>query len=131
MAKFIAIVMYQGPIPADYVDQPAPDPAMFGLPTEDDGSRTDALLEQNIVSITHYRFDFDALRAAPTRVVIAAGAESVGILAYRAAAAAAERLGSPLVTFPGGHNGFMGDEYGPEMAGDPDAFAAKLREVLA
>ena len=131
MAKVIKIVSYQGPIPADYVDQPAPDPAMFGLPTEDDGSRTDSLLEQNIISITHYQFDFDALLAAPTRIVIAAGAESVGILAYRASEAVAERLGSSLVTFPGGHNGFMGDEYGPEMAGDPDAFAAKLRDVLA
>jgi pimeloyl-ACP methyl ester carboxylesterase len=131
MAKFIKIVSYQGPIPADYGDQPAPDPAMFGLPTEDDGSRNDALLGQNIVTLTHYQFDFDALRAASTRVVIAAGAESVGILAYRAAEAVAERLGSPLVTFPGGHNGFMGDEYGPQMAGDPDAFAPKLREVLS
>ncbi len=44
MAKFIAIVSHKGPIPADYVDQPAPDPAMFGLPTEDDGSRNDPLL---------------------------------------------------------------------------------------
>ena len=130
MAKFIKIVSYQGPIPDDYADQLAPDPAMFGMPSEDDGSRDDALLGQNIVSITHYQPDFDALRAASTRVVIAAGAESVGILAYRAAVVVAERLGSPLVTFPGGHNGFMGDEYGPEMAGDPDAFAAKLREVL-
>ncbi len=43
----------------------------------------------------------------------------------------AERLGTTPVIFPGGHNGFMGDEYGPQMAGDPDAFAAKLREVLA
>lgn len=31
MAKFIAIVGYEGEIPADYTDQPAPDPAMFGL----------------------------------------------------------------------------------------------------
>ena len=44
MAKFIAIVSYEGEIPADYTEQPAPDPAMFGLPTEDDGSRDDALI---------------------------------------------------------------------------------------
>jgi hypothetical protein len=44
-------------------------PAMFGMPTEDDGSRT---------------------------------------------------------MFPSNHGGFLGDEYG-----QPDAFAAKLRDVLA
>ena len=76
MAKFIALVGHKGEIPADYVDQPAPDPAMFGLPTEDDGSRNDPLLAQNMVSCTHYQPDFDALRAASTRIVLAAGAES-------------------------------------------------------
>jgi pimeloyl-ACP methyl ester carboxylesterase len=131
MAKFIAIVSYQGPIPADYADQPAPDPAMFGLPTEDDGSRTDALVGQNIVSCTHYQFDFDALRAASTRIVIANGVEGEGTLAYRGAVGVAEKLGTTPVTFPSGHNGFIGDEYGPQMAGDPEAFAAKLHEVLA
>src|SRR2546430_115493 len=39
MAKFIAIISQQGPIPAGYLDRPAPDPAAFGLPAEDDGSR--------------------------------------------------------------------------------------------
>jgi hypothetical protein len=33
------------------------------------------------------------------------------------------------VTFPGGHGGVLGGEYG--QTGDPAAFAAKLREVLA
>ena len=32
MAKFIALVSYQGPLPAGYADQPGPDPAMFGFP---------------------------------------------------------------------------------------------------
>jgi hypothetical protein len=35
---------------------------MFGLPTEDDGSRNDALLGQTMVPSTHYQHDFDALR---------------------------------------------------------------------
>ena len=131
MAKFIALVSFVGPIPADYTERPAPDPAMFGLPTEDDGSRTDVLLAQNIVTGNYYKFDIEALRAAPTRVVIAIGEESDGILAARAALAVAEQLGTTAVVFPGGHNGFMGDEYGPQMAGKPDAFAAKLREVLS
>jgi hypothetical protein len=33
------------------------------------------------------------------------------------------------VTFPSHHGGFLGGEYG--WAGDPDAFAAKLRDVLS
>lgn len=128
MAKFIALVSRKDPIPADYLDQPAPDPAMFGLPTEDDGSRTDPLLGQNMISCTHYQFDFDALRAAPTRIVIGVGAESDGEMACRAARAVAERLGTTPVTFPSGHGGFLGGEYG--QTGDPDGFAATLREVL-
>jgi hypothetical protein len=31
--------------------------------------------------------------------------------------------------FPSGHSGFLGGEYGQH--GEPDAFAARLREVLA
>ena len=50
MAKFIALVSYQGPIPAGFADQPGPDPATFGLPTVDDGSRDDALLCLNMPS---------------------------------------------------------------------------------
>ena len=129
MARFIAIVSHKGPIPAGFADGPGPDPAMFGLPTDDDGSRTDALLGQNLVSCTHYQPDFDALRAASTRIVIGIGAESEGELAHRAAVAVAERLGATPVTFPSGHAGFLGGEYG--QMGDPDAFAATLRQVLA
>ena len=114
---------------AEFAAQPAPDPAMFGLPTEDDGNRTDPLLFQNITTCTHYQPDFDALRAASTRIVLAAGIESDGQMAHRGAEAAAERLGRTTVIFPSDHGGFLGGEYG--QAGDPDAFAAKLREVLA
>src|ERR1700746_2310894 len=64
MAKFIALVSYQGPLPTGFADQPGPDPATFGLPTVDDGSRDDALLCLNMPSCPGYRHDFDALRAA-------------------------------------------------------------------
>jgi len=128
MAKFIALVSHKGEIPADYIDQPPPDPAMFGLPTEDDGSRNDPLLAQNMISCTHYQPDFDALRAASTRILLAAGAESEGEMAHRGAEAVAERLGTTPVVFPSGHGGFLGGEYG--QRGDPDAFASTLREVL-
>jgi pimeloyl-ACP methyl ester carboxylesterase len=129
MAKFIAIVGYQGEIPADYADQPAADPAMFGLPITDDGSRDDALLGQNIRGCTSYQPDFDALAKAADRIVIAGGQESVGQLAYRGGEAVAARLGMTPVMFPSNHGGFVGDEYG--MPGKPEEFAARLREVLA
>jgi pimeloyl-ACP methyl ester carboxylesterase len=128
MAQFIAVVSHQGPFGPDYASQPAADPAMFGLPTEDDGTRSDPLLGQNMLSSTHYEPDFEALRAASTRIVLGAGAESGGTLANRGAVAAAKRLGTTPVIFPSGHGGFLGGEYG--QRGDPDAFAAKLREVL-
>jgi hypothetical protein len=105
---------------------------MFGLPAEDDGSRGDPLLEQNMVTCTHYQPDFDALKqasAAGTRIVIGVGAESEGELAHRAAVGVAERLGTTPVTFPGGHGGFAAGEDGDTAA--PEAFAAKLREVFA
>jgi pimeloyl-ACP methyl ester carboxylesterase len=129
MAKFIALVGHKGPIPTDFADRPDPDPAMFGLPTEDDGSRDEPLFGQNLMSCTHYQPDFDALRAASTRIVVAQGAESTGELANRAAAAVAERLGTSPVIFPSHHGGFLGGEYG--QTGHPEAFAARLREVLA
>jgi pimeloyl-ACP methyl ester carboxylesterase len=129
MARFIGVVSHLGPFTMADAEAPAPDPAMFGLPTEDDGNRTDPLLFQNIVSSTHYEPDFDALRAAPTRIVIAVGTESEGQLAFRGGVAAAERLGTQAIRFPGDHGGFLGGEYG--QAGEPDAFAARLRGVLA
>ncbi len=49
-------------------------------------------------------------------------------MAGRAAVAVAGRLGTEPVTFPGGHDGFLGGEYGG--MGEPDAFAATLRKVL-
>jgi pimeloyl-ACP methyl ester carboxylesterase len=128
MAHFIAIVGHRGPFTADVAGQPAPDPAMFGMPTQDDGSRTDPMLASTVITATHYEPDFDTLGAASTRIVMAAGVESEGELANRGAYAVAERLGTEPVMFPSGHGGFLGGEYG--QTGEPDTFAAKLREVL-
>jgi pimeloyl-ACP methyl ester carboxylesterase len=129
MAHFIAVSSHQGPFTAEIAGQPPPDPAMFGMPTEDDGSRTDPLLGQNMITSAHYEPDVDALRSASTRIVMAAGEESGGQLPSRGAVAVAERLGTKPVIFPSDHGGFLGGEYG--QTGQPDAFAAKLREVLA
>jgi pimeloyl-ACP methyl ester carboxylesterase len=128
MAKFIAFVGYDGEVPADYTQQPAPDPAMFGLPTEDDGSRDDALLGQNLRGCTSYQPDFDALAKAKDRIVIGVGEESANQMAARGGKAAAARLGLEPVTFPSGHGGFLGNEYG--QPGKPEEFATTLRQVL-
>jgi pimeloyl-ACP methyl ester carboxylesterase len=129
MAKFIALVGFEGQIPADYGKQPDPDPAMFGLPTEDDGARDDPLLAQTVRPVTSYQPDFDALGKAKDRIIMAVGEESTQQLAGRGSAAVAARLGLTPVTFPSNHGGFLGDEYG--MPGKPEEFATKLREVLA
>jgi pimeloyl-ACP methyl ester carboxylesterase len=123
MAKFIAFTSVRGPIPPD-VEGHAPNPAGFGLPTEDDGSRDHPLLGPHMVHLPRYEPDFDSLRGASTRIVVAGGAESEGTFPYRAALAVAERLGTEVVIFPSHHAGFG-------QQGDPDAFAATLHEVLA
>lgn len=128
MAKFIEFVMYEGEVTADYAAKPGPDPAVFGLPTEDDGSRDDPLLGHNMGSSTTFNHDFDAVASAATRVVVGVGEESARIMPGRAALAVAEHLGVAPVNFPGGHDGFLGGEYG--STGKPDEFGARLREVL-
>jgi pimeloyl-ACP methyl ester carboxylesterase len=128
MAHFIAVVSHQGEFPDDFAQQPAPDPQMFGMPADDDGSRTDPLLGLALVGSIGYEPDLEALRAASTRIVMAAGNEE-GTMANRGAYGVAERLGTKVVVFPSGHGGFFGGEYG--QMGEPEAFAAKLRDVLA
>lgn len=128
MAKFIALVVHQGELAPEYLDQPAPDPAAFGLPTEDDGTRDDPLLGQNMITCNACLHDFKALRAASTRIVIGVGAGTGDALPARAGRAVAARLGTDPEIFPGDHGGFLGGEYG--QTGEPDAFAATLRKVL-
>ena len=57
MAAFIAMTSWQGEFTDAYFAQPAPDPAMFGMPTDDDGTRDDPLLSKNSWAITDYRPD--------------------------------------------------------------------------
>ncbi|MFL5856908.1 MAG: alpha/beta fold hydrolase [Solirubrobacteraceae bacterium] len=128
MAAFIAMSSWQGQFTDEYFAQPAPDPAQFGMPTEDDGSRDNPLLSDRSWAISSYRPDVDALAAAPTRIVIAVGEESEGTFTGRTAVATAELLGQPATVFPSHHGGFLGGEFG--YAGQPEAFARKLRDVL-
>ena len=128
MAAFIAMTSWHGEFTEDYFAQPAPDPAQFGMPAVDDGSRDDPLLSGASAAVTSYRPDVDALAAAPTRIVIAVGEESAGTFTGRTSVATAELLGKQATTFPSHHGGFMGGEYG--YPGQPEAFARRLREVL-
>ncbi|MET9433638.1 alpha/beta hydrolase [Streptomyces sp. NPDC006551] len=128
MAKFLALTSRKGPIPADWADEPAPSPADFGLPVEDDGSRDDPLLGQNMRGCTSYQPDFAALRAASTRLVIAVGQESEGEFAARSGAGIAAGIGVEPAVFPSHHGGFLGGEYG--QYGAPEEFAKALRHVL-
>ncbi len=82
MAKFVQLVMYQGVLPDDYLDRPAPDPAQFGFPTKDDGSRDDLLLSGNL-AMPPFEPDVGALRASSVRLVPAIGAVGAGGLARR------------------------------------------------
>lgn len=127
MAKFIALTGEHGELGADYVI-PDPGPAVFGLPDTDDGSRNDPMFGQNLAPSTGFEFDFQRLRSASTRIVLAAGVVSAETIAARSAAAIAATLGTEMVEFPSHHAGFLGGEYGQH--GEPEAFAEKLRAVL-
>ncbi|WP_320668748.1 alpha/beta fold hydrolase [Patulibacter defluvii] len=129
MAAFIAMTSWPGPFGDDYFARPVPDPTAFGLPTADDGRRDDPLLSDRSWAVSSHRPDVAALTAAPTRIVIAVGEQSAGLFTDRTTIAVAAALGLPVTVFPSHHGGFMDGEFG--YAGQPDAFAARLREVLA
>jgi pimeloyl-ACP methyl ester carboxylesterase len=128
MAAFIAMTSWRGEFTDEYFSQPPADPAAFGMATEDDGSREDPLLSDRSWAVSSYRPDVDALAAAPTRIVMAVGEESEGTFTARSAVATAELLGQQATVFPSHHGGFSGGEFG--YAGQPEAFARRLREVL-
>ncbi|MFD2792700.1 alpha/beta fold hydrolase [Promicromonospora vindobonensis] len=130
MAKFIALVSHQGEITEAYLAQPDPDPAMFGLPTEDDGARDDLMLGVNMLVLPPYEPGYETIAAGTPRVVIAVGEDTGEAMTGRAARGTAARLGTEAVVFPGGHGGFSGGEYG-QPADKPEEFGARLREVLA
>ncbi|WP_371627073.1 alpha/beta hydrolase [Streptomyces sp. NBC_01116] len=128
MAAFVAMTSWEGEFTDAYFAQPAPDPAAFGMPTEDDGTRGDPLLSDLSWAISDYRPDVDALAAAGTRVVIAVGEESRSVQTGRTSAATAELLGQRVTVFPSHHAGFVDGEFG--YPGKPDEFGRRLREVL-
>lgn len=128
MAAFLGLSSWQGEFPDGFGVADLPGPDVFGLPTEDDGTRHDPLLSHDSDAITAYRPDVAALTAAPTRIVIAAGIGSKDTLTWRTAVATASLLGQEVTVFPSHHGGFLGGEFGQH--GEPEPFATRLREVL-
>ncbi|GJF03148.1 alpha/beta fold hydrolase [Pseudonocardia sp. D17] len=128
MAAFIAMTSWQGEFTDAYFARPTPDPAMFGMPSEDDGSRDDPLLSDVSLAVTDYVPHVAALTAAPTRIVVGVAEESGESFTGRTARALAARLGQEAVVFPSHHGGFTGGDV--PYAGKPAEFAARLREVL-
>jgi clorobiocin biosynthesis protein CloN7 len=98
-------------------DDPDPQP-----PSPEAVAASERFFRHGFLPIALYQPDLAALQASSARVIVAGGITSKGQFAHRTAAALAERLGNPLVEFPGGHVGFVTD---------PDEFAAILRRVLA
>src|ERR687888_340462 len=96
MAAFVAMTSWRGEFTDEYFAQPPADAAMFGIPTEDDGSRDDPLLSDRSSAVTSYRPDVDVLTAAPTRVVIAVGEESLDTFTGRTSVATAKLLGQEV-----------------------------------
>jgi pimeloyl-ACP methyl ester carboxylesterase len=112
-ARFAAFTGLTMPVPGDGAGPPAPSAEV---------ATSERFFGHGVLPIALYQPDLAALRAAPGRVVVAGGTASKGEFPQRTAAALAERLGTPLVDFPGGHVGF---------ASNPTEFAAVLRRTLA
>ncbi|MFF2654606.1 alpha/beta fold hydrolase [Streptomyces sp. NPDC058045] len=68
-----------------------------------------------------YSPDLERLAGVADRLVTACGADSTGELPQRAVTFLAQRLGTPLAEFPGGHIG---------LTTHPDAFRTRLVEAL-
>lgn len=123
-AVFMLLGSWQGPFTEAYFDQPLPPHDV-----DDNGERDDPLLSERSWAVSGYRLDADAVRSASSRVVIGVGIESTDVLTGRTAVATATALGQEAAVFPSHHGGFLGPESG--YPGQPEAFAATLREVLA
>jgi pimeloyl-ACP methyl ester carboxylesterase len=133
-AKFVSLVMHDGPVTADGVplvewppagaeDSPEPDAGSPPQkPSQKQAAEDELFFLRMLKPFTRYQPDVEALTSAGPRVVVAVGEASNAQVAARSAVALAERLGTSTTTFPGDHGGFMSG---------PEAFAARLREILA
>lgn len=129
MATFIGLTMWSGEVTDEFLSQPAPDPGMFGLPTEDDGTRDDPLLSEAAATVPTSRPDVDALSKSGVRLVLGVGEETGDAITARTTRAVADLLGLGVTMFPGGHGGFASPE--GAWPGKSDEFGPRLAQVLA
>ena len=113
MRKFVAMAGLNFDDREPGVELPRPKPQRV--------ANLEFFLTYDFPAVRRHELNVAALQAAPTRIVAAAGRPSGEASAYRCAVALADRLGTGIVEFPGGHNGFVTH---------PRAFATRLREVL-
>ncbi len=106
-------------------DQAPPQEAQLPPSTVEMMSRISAnnefFLAHEVRPFTRFVRDVPTLQGIAARIVMAGGRDSRAHLPYRPTAALAERLGSRVVEFPGGHAGYMMH---------PADFAAQLTDVL-
>ncbi|MFC4056567.1 alpha/beta fold hydrolase [Actinomadura syzygii] len=78
---------------------------------------TDFFIGYEVPPFGHWTPDVDALRGSSVPIVLVAGEESEGEPPHRSAYALAERLGTPVETYPGGHGGFglSADEFATRL----------------
>ncbi|MBV9135144.1 MAG: alpha/beta hydrolase [Chloroflexi bacterium] len=100
--KFLAFTGLAIPTQGEGAAPPSP-------PSQEMIATSNRFFGQSLFPVTLYQPDIAALNAAPTLVQVGGGIASRGQFAQRTAAALAERLGTPLIEFPGGHVGFLTD----------------------
>jgi pimeloyl-ACP methyl ester carboxylesterase len=120
MGKFGAVVEEGGPKYSEEMAQIEPTPE-----SQEMGARMmgnfDLFIAHELRPIAGFVPDVDALQAAPTRIVSAAGATSGEQMARRASVVLAEQLGTDVTYLPGAHGGW---------GSDPEEFAERLHEAL-
>jgi pimeloyl-ACP methyl ester carboxylesterase len=117
MMRFMGAAGMDGPPP----EMSAEAEAFMMEQMERMGQNTEFFLVHYLIPITGYEPDLAKLRHSLTQVMVGVGAESEGQETWDTSIALAKGLGIEPVVFPGDHIG---------MALQPDAFAARLREVL-
>ncbi|MEV4166351.1 alpha/beta fold hydrolase [Nonomuraea dietziae] len=120
-AEFAAGLRRPGADPADA--QAAPElPPQATARAERTMADMPYFLGRIVPSFMAYVPDVARLEALSDRLVLAGGVDSRGELPYRPAAFLAERFGTELIHFPGGHTG---------LSTHPAAFGELLRKVLS
>jgi len=120
MGLFGAMVEEGGPKYSEEMAQSPPTPEAQEMMARMTGN-FDLFVAHELVPIVEYEPALDALRRAPTRVVVTAGETSGEQAARRSALALAERLGIDVTYLPGAHGGW---------GSDPQEFAERLHEAL-